>query len=109
MTWFFLITAMPEMDGMEVLKEIKNLDANAFVIFMTGEGSEDVAVTAMKSGAVDYLTKPISYLGLAHLAGKWIKEHDLLLENIKFESYFRGAQELYSQYYGNPGGGSNYH
>jgi signal transduction histidine kinase len=82
----FLDYRMPEMDGMEVLKEIKNLDANAFVIFMTGEGSEDVAVTAMKSGAVDYLTKPISYLGLAHLAGKWIKEHDLLLENIKLKA-----------------------
>jgi PAS domain S-box-containing protein len=82
----FLDYRMPEMDGMEVLKEIKNLDENAFVIFMTGEGSEDVAVTAMKSGAVDYLTKPISYTDLAHLAGKWIKEHDILLENIQLKA-----------------------
>ncbi len=82
----FLDYRMPEMDGIEVLKRIRNLDKNAFVVFMTGEGSEDVAVTAMKSGAVDYLTKPISFTGLAHLTGKLIKEHDLMLENIKLKA-----------------------
>jgi PAS domain S-box-containing protein len=81
----FLDYRMPEMDGMEVLKEIKNIDENAFVVFMTGEGSEDVAVTAMKSGAIDYLTKPISFIGLGHLTGKLIKEHDLLIENIRLK------------------------
>jgi PAS domain S-box-containing protein len=39
----------------------------------------------MKAGAVDYLTKPISFAGLAHLTGKLINEHDLLLENIKLK------------------------
>jgi nitrogen fixation/metabolism regulation signal transduction histidine kinase len=83
----FLDYRMPEMDGMDVLKEIRNLDMNAFVIFMTGEGSEDVAVSAMKAGAVDYLTKPISFNSLAHLTGKLIKEHDILLENVKLKAF----------------------
>jgi DNA-binding response OmpR family regulator len=59
---------MPRMDGIDVLKEIKANDAHAFVVFMTGEGSEDVAVNAMKAGAEDYITKPISFPELIQLS-----------------------------------------
>jgi PAS domain S-box-containing protein len=77
---------MPRMDGIDVLKEIKANDAHAFVVFMTGEGSEDVAVTAMKAGAEDYITKPISFPELIQLSNKLIKEHDLLLENVRLKA-----------------------
>jgi len=49
---------MPGMSGIEVLQEIPNIDPSISVIIMTGYGTIDIAVDAMKSGAFDFLTKP---------------------------------------------------
>lgn len=49
---------MPGMDGMEVLRAIKNISPKTYVIMMTAFGTIDSAVQAMKNGAFDYLTKP---------------------------------------------------
>jgi DNA-binding NtrC family response regulator len=51
--------ALPGMNGLEVLRRIKARDAGIGVIMMTGHGSEQVAVEAMKAGAHDYLIKPV--------------------------------------------------
>ncbi len=82
----FLDYLMPEIDGLGVLKKIKHKDPNAFVVFITGEGSEDVAVQAMKAGASDYITKPLSPPDLVHVANKLIREHEILLENIRLKN-----------------------
>jgi two-component system response regulator AtoC len=50
--------AMPEMDGLEVLRQVRDRDATLPVLLLTAHGSERVAVSAMKAGAYDYLTKP---------------------------------------------------
>jgi len=55
---------MPGMDGFEVLSRITECDEEATVIIMTGYGSIDSVVQAMKGGATDYLGKP---LDLNHL------------------------------------------
>lgn len=81
----FLDYLMPELDGLDVLQEIKKNDSEALVVFVTGQGSEDVAVKAMKAGANDYMTKPISLSDLVHIAGKLIREHDILMENIRLK------------------------
>lgn len=49
---------MPKIDGMEVLRRIKTLNAKLPVIMITAHGSTDAAVEAMKLGAVDYVSKP---------------------------------------------------
>lgn len=49
---------MPRMDGLQVLKRIKQNDKNTVVIIMTAYGSIDGAVSAMKMQADDYITKP---------------------------------------------------
>ena len=51
---------MPEMSGMQVLKGIRKLSPQIPVIMMTAYGSVDNAVTAMQTGATDYLQKPFS-------------------------------------------------
>ncbi len=52
--------ALPGVDGITVLKDIRRELPETKVVIITGEGSEDVAVKAMKSGADDYITKPLS-------------------------------------------------
>jgi len=50
---------MPGMDGMELLRRIKDDDPSIEVIVITAHGSEDLAVEAMETGAFTYQTKPI--------------------------------------------------
>src|SRR5260221_13528851 len=51
---------MREMDGLQFLGELKALFPDISVIMMTGHGTVDTAVQAMREGAVNYLLKPIS-------------------------------------------------
>jgi len=51
---------MPGMDGITLLGEIKAIDASIPVIILTAFGTVETAVEAMKRGAADYLTKPVS-------------------------------------------------
>jgi len=50
--------AMPGMDGLELLAALRQRDPGLPVLLLTAQGSERVAVLAMKAGAWDYLTKP---------------------------------------------------
>lgn len=50
--------AMPEMDGMETFKRMKDIAPNIPVIFLTASGDEDDVRIALKLGAVNYLRKP---------------------------------------------------
>ena len=49
---------MPKMDGMEVLEKIKELDYDSSIVMISGHGTIDTAVDALKKGAFDYLPKP---------------------------------------------------
>ncbi|HXH05609.1 MAG TPA: sigma-54 dependent transcriptional regulator [Vicinamibacterales bacterium] len=49
---------MPEVNGLEVVRAIREADPQAHVVLMTGHASIDTAVEAIKLGAADYLTKP---------------------------------------------------
>jgi len=49
---------MPEMDGLEALKQIKEYDSNAKVIMVTAAGQKSKMVDAIKYGAAEFLTKP---------------------------------------------------
>jgi DNA-binding NtrC family response regulator len=49
---------MPDLDGLQLLKRIKELDESISVVVMTGYGTIDMAVQALKDGAYDFLEKP---------------------------------------------------
>ncbi len=50
---------MPDMDGLETLKEIKRIKPSIEVIMLTGHASVEVAIQGMELGAFDYLMKPM--------------------------------------------------
>ncbi len=51
--------AMPGMDGMALQHRLSEVDSDLPIIFLTGHGSIDAGVLAMKLGAQDFLTKPV--------------------------------------------------
>ena len=57
----FLDIWLPDWDGLETLQALRDIDPNAMVIMMSGHGTSETAVKAIKMGAQDYLEKPLSY------------------------------------------------
>lgn len=49
---------MPEMDGVEALKEIKAFDSNAKVLMCSAMGQQSMVMDAIRAGAVDFIVKP---------------------------------------------------
>jgi DNA-binding NtrC family response regulator len=73
---------LPDMDGIQILKEVKTRNPEAQVIVITAYGSVDSAVTAMKEGASDYLTKPFSMDELLLIAKRLVRIKQLEEENL---------------------------
>ncbi|MCP3903354.1 MAG: sigma-54-dependent Fis family transcriptional regulator [Planctomycetes bacterium] len=72
---------MPEMDGLELLGEIRAIDDQLPVIFMTAYGTVETAVAAMKKGAYDYITKPFSGDELIVAVDRAVEHRALVKEN----------------------------
>jgi two-component system response regulator AtoC len=70
---------MPGMNGIDLLKEIKGLNSDALVVFITGHGHIDGAIEAIKLGAYDYLTKPIDDLRLRVTIQRALEQHKLMV------------------------------
>jgi len=69
----FLDISMPDLDGIETLKRLKTTHPHLTVIMMTAYNTPDRAITAMKYGAYDYLTKPFDNEQLISLVNKAIR------------------------------------
>jgi two-component system response regulator AtoC len=65
---------LPGMDGLEMLTSLRNIDPTLKVIMLTGQGSVDLAVKAMKLGAADFLSKPVELEKLRLLIEKLFTE-----------------------------------
>jgi len=76
---------LPGMDGLEILKKVKQYDYNLPVIILSAQGSVEVAVDSLKFGAFDYFPKPIDIPKLEPSIKNAIKGYDLTkeLENLK--------------------------
>ena len=82
--WDIIITdlKLPDLEGIEILKEAKFLNPSTEVILITAYGSIDSAVSAMKEGASDYLTKPFSMDELLLIVKRLLRMRQLEEENI---------------------------
>src|SRR5262245_38274809 len=68
---------LPDLHGLKVLDEIRRRDTRVKVICVTGHGSVQTAVDAMKAGACDYLTKPVVLSELKILIDKALGQEQL--------------------------------
>jgi len=73
---------MPEMDGLILLGKLKEKYPDIKVIIITGFGTIDSAVEAMKKGAEDYITKPFNFDELILKLGKIQEKKSLQRENV---------------------------
>jgi DNA-binding NtrC family response regulator len=72
---------MPGMNGLELLHAIRERDSTLPVILLTAHGSEKTAVSAMKAGAHDYLTKPFMVEEVAIVVERAIESRELRIAN----------------------------
>jgi two-component system response regulator HydG len=74
------------MDGVELLKRTKAADQEIEVILITGHGTVEVAVEAIKEGAYDFITKPVKKAQLLHAVEKASERQYLTRENKELRS-----------------------
>ena len=72
---------MPEMDGMETLRRVRELVPTAQVMMMSGHGSIETAVKGIKLGAYDYIEKPLSLENIILRVKHALDQHRLEQEN----------------------------
>jgi len=72
---------MPEMKGIELLEEIKKVNLQTNTIVITAYGSVDTAIAALRSGASDYILKPVEFDELLIKVKKLFEVRELHLEN----------------------------
>ena len=74
---------MPNMDGLDVLRNVSQNFESSFVVMLTGKGSEEVAVQCMKEGAIDYVIKPFDNDRLLAVVRNAIRYRESELEKRK--------------------------
>lgn len=76
---------MPGMDGIEVLKSIRKIEPHAVIIIITAYASVESAISAMKTGAFDYIQKPFKHDELLLTVKRAIEHKKLQEENIRLK------------------------
>jgi response regulator RpfG family c-di-GMP phosphodiesterase len=76
---------MPRMGGIELLEQITTTAPNALTVIMTGFGTVETAIDAMKRGAYDYILKPFKVEEVIHVVQRGIEKQKLAAENIRLK------------------------
>jgi response regulator RpfG family c-di-GMP phosphodiesterase len=82
---------MPQMGGIELLESITQNNINVLTVIMTGFGTVETAIEAMKKGAYDYILKPFKVEEVVHVVQRGLDRQRLQAENIRL----REALSLY--------------
>ncbi|MFG6179458.1 sigma-54-dependent transcriptional regulator [Halomonas sp. THAF12] len=83
---------MPGMDGMALLREVRDRDPDLPVVLITGHGDISTAVTAMRDGAWDFLEKPFANERLVEVVRRGIDKRRLSLENRALKAELEAQQ-----------------
>lgn len=87
---------MPGADGIEVLKTAKKIQSDAEVVLMTGYGTVDSAIEAMRAGAFHFLTKPFRAEEVLHLVRKAYSQRQLKRENLFLKAEARWQYQIHA-------------
>jgi two-component system nitrogen regulation response regulator NtrX len=88
---------MPEMDGMETLRRVREVAPTAQIMMMSGHGSIETAVKAIKLGAYDYIEKPLSLENVTLRVKHALDQHRLEQENRTLRTTVQRKFELVGQ------------
>ena len=88
---------MPEMDGLETLRRIREIVPTAQVMVMSGHGSIETAVKAIKLGAYDYIEKPLSLENVTLRVKHALEQYRLEEENRSLRTKVQRKFELVGQ------------
>ena len=80
---------LPEMGGLDVLGKVKSMDGSPQVIIITGHGTVETAVKAVKMGAFDFLEKPLTLEKVILTVRNALKQSKLEEENVQLRERFR--------------------
>lgn len=83
---------MPGMDGLDFLAAVRAADPDLSVILITGHGDVAMAVSALHSGAFDFLTKPFAVDHLTASIDRAIERRALIIENRRLRAEAEAAQ-----------------
>lgn len=92
----FLDINLPDMNGIEVLKEIKKIEPDLLVIVITGFASVESAVNAIKLGAYDYIKKPFKADAIKLITKLALETQTLKKKVIKLETQQKEHQDISS-------------
>jgi putative nucleotidyltransferase with HDIG domain len=82
---------MPRMGGLDLLKEVSKAHPDTLTVIMTGFGTVETAIDAMKRGAYDYILKPFKVEEVVHIVQRGLEKRRLTAENLRL----REALSLY--------------
>jgi response regulator RpfG family c-di-GMP phosphodiesterase len=82
---------MPKMGGLDLLKEVARVHPDTLTVIMTGFGTVETAIDAMKRGAYDYILKPFKVEEIVHIVQRGLEKRRLSAENLRL----REALSLY--------------
>jgi len=85
---------MPKMDGIRLIKEIRKLDPTTVPVAITGFGTIKDAVSLMKTGAFDVLTKPFGLDEIQITIEKALRHHELARKNRELERKLKISEKL---------------
>jgi len=88
---------MPGMDGMEVLRKLRALDEGLPVVMISGHGTTATAVEAIRSGAIDFLDKPLSSERVIVTLRNVLRQSELSSENRDLKVAMESKYELVGQ------------